>query len=176
MIDDTEPPEISEPPQDGERNTPRGKRRAMRNGELGIEEFSNAVGVAPATLRIWELRYDWPKPGRLGNGYRYYTQKQVEVVKFVAELIERGRSISDLLNDTSLGIREGNLPPPPSADRKVVRTDLDFSSVPMPTSDEGKRLRQKMEDALRHSKASEVAFIEAQAGRIASNHGPGVVR
>lgn len=147
------------------RRWPHGQH-AKRDDEYGIKEFAEAVGVTEATLRIWEHRYQWPMPKRAKNGYRVYTAQQVEVVKFVAELIERGRNISDILADPRLGIRDGNLPPPPPSDRKVVRVGLDFSGVPMPASDEGRRLRQKMEDALRHSNASEIAFIEAQASRL----------
>ena len=57
---------------------------------LNINEASQACGLSPSVLRIWELRYGWPNPRRKANGYRSYSPHLVEDLKRIAKLIEEG--------------------------------------------------------------------------------------
>lgn len=46
------------------------------------------------TLRMWESRHDFPTPSRLPGGHRRYSLRDVEQVREVARLRERGLSMS----------------------------------------------------------------------------------
>jgi DNA-binding transcriptional MerR regulator len=64
-----------------------------------IEQTSKACGLSAGVLRMWELRYGWPRPGRLPNGYRYFTRYQIEDLKRMAALVKSGMLISRLIQD-----------------------------------------------------------------------------
>ncbi|MDW8373144.1 MAG: MerR family transcriptional regulator [Planctomycetota bacterium] len=64
-----------------------------------INEASKACGLSPSVLRIWELRYGWPNPRRRANGYRAYSQHQVNELKRVAQLVKNGTPISQIIVD-----------------------------------------------------------------------------
>jgi DNA-binding transcriptional MerR regulator len=64
-----------------------------------IEQTSKACGLSAGVLRMWELRYGWPRPGRLPNGYRYFTRYQIEDLKRMATLVKSGMLISRLIQD-----------------------------------------------------------------------------
>lgn len=55
-----------------------------------ISDVERATGVARATLRIWERRYGFPRPTRSGNGERTYPPEQVEKLKLVQQLLDKG--------------------------------------------------------------------------------------
>ena len=50
-----------------------------------IGRAASVVGIAPATLRMWERRYGTPIPVRLPSGHRRYTGDQVRWLKRVTE-------------------------------------------------------------------------------------------
>ena len=56
---------------------------APPTGLLTISELAERTGVAPATLRSWESRYDFPRPVRLPGGHRRYAETDVEAVREV---------------------------------------------------------------------------------------------
>ncbi|MBK6513056.1 MAG: MerR family transcriptional regulator [Polyangiaceae bacterium] len=53
------------------------------------------TGVPTATLRAWERRYGVPSPGRTASAYRLYSEREVERVRRMKELIDKGMSASD---------------------------------------------------------------------------------
>ncbi|MCC2673730.1 MAG: putative transcriptional regulator, MerR family [Ramlibacter sp.] len=57
---------------------------------LPIAEVEQATGIARATLRIWERRYGFPRPGRDARGERTYPQEQVRKLRRIAELMMHG--------------------------------------------------------------------------------------
>lgn len=50
------------------------------------------TGVSAATLRAWERRYGIPSPQRTASAYRLYTDRDVELIKGLCELCDRGIS------------------------------------------------------------------------------------
>ena len=64
-----------------------------------IETTSKACGLSAGVLRMWELRYGWPRPGRHPNGYRYFTRYQIEELKRMSTLVKSGMLISRLIQD-----------------------------------------------------------------------------
>ncbi len=69
---------------------------------FNIKEASHATGLTPSVLRIWELRYGWPKPKRKANGYRTYQRHQIEDLRRIASLVKAGQSISSLIQENGL--------------------------------------------------------------------------
>lgn len=71
----------------------------MSTAIYNINEASKASGLSPSVLRIWELRYGWPSPKRKANGYRSYSNHQIEDLKRISELVKHGTTISQLIID-----------------------------------------------------------------------------
>ena len=61
-----------------------------------IGEFSKKVGVSADTLRFYEKKGFFSK-GRTANGYRNYTDKDVEQVKMIAKGKSMGFTLSEIL-------------------------------------------------------------------------------
>lgn len=52
------------------------------------------TGLAPATLRAWERRYDLFKPQRSAGGHRLYSEDEINLLKWLVERQKEGLSIS----------------------------------------------------------------------------------
>lgn len=61
-----------------------------------IREVARATGVAPVTLRAWERRYGLLRPRRTPKGHRLYAQADVERVRRILRLVERGVPVSQV--------------------------------------------------------------------------------
>jgi len=60
------------------------------------------TGLAADTLRAWERRYGLPTPGRSAGGHRLYSQRDIEIIKWLMARQAEGLSISravDLWNE-----------------------------------------------------------------------------
>ncbi len=57
-------------------------------------EVARRTGLSPATLRIWEERYGFPRPERLPSGHRRYGDREVELLMEVVRERDEGRSLS----------------------------------------------------------------------------------
>ncbi len=60
-----------------------------------IQAVAEATGLSTATLRAWERRYGIPSPARGDSGYRLYTQRDLEMVRRMVALGERGVAPSE---------------------------------------------------------------------------------
>lgn len=58
--------------------------------ELSIAALEYETGIGKDTLRVWERRYGFPRPGRDGNGERVYPPDQVARLRLIARLLSRG--------------------------------------------------------------------------------------
>lgn len=70
---------------------------------LSISKVAALCGVSPHTLRAWEKRYRLPPPAREGNGYRSYSDDQVELLRQMTRLVRLGvppRHAADFLLGT----------------------------------------------------------------------------
>jgi DNA-binding transcriptional MerR regulator len=65
------------------------------NGRFRINWVAENTGVAEATLRAWERRYQVPKPARTPSGYRLYNEADVAQVQRMRELCEAGVAPAD---------------------------------------------------------------------------------
>ena len=68
---------------------------------LGISAVERETGLSKDILRVWERRYGFPQPERDMNGERVYPLGQIEKLRLIKRLMERGH-------------RPGRLVPQPS--------------------------------------------------------------
>ena len=61
-----------------------------------IKAVSKRTGIKTVTLRAWERRYDLLNPSRLDNGYRLYTEQDIQVLLWTQERLAAGESISQV--------------------------------------------------------------------------------
>lgn len=59
-----------------------------------IGHVTELTGILPVTLRAWERRYGLPRPHRTAGGHRLYTIAEVEQLRHVQELMQKGYTIS----------------------------------------------------------------------------------
>jgi len=52
------------------------------------------TGIKPDTIRAWERRYGLPDPKRTAGGHRLYSQRDIEMVKWLISRQDEGLSIS----------------------------------------------------------------------------------
>lgn len=63
---------------------------------LNIGAVSRLTGVEPETLRAWERRYGAIVPYRTPGGHRAYSWDDVERVRLLAQLVQKGHSIGSI--------------------------------------------------------------------------------
>lgn len=63
------------------------------NGIYTIQQVSDVTGLSKQVIRKWEERYELVQPERLENGYRIYSEKDVNTLFRVKILSEKGYSI-----------------------------------------------------------------------------------
>lgn len=64
-----------------------------------IKVLSERTGVLPVTLRAWERRYDLLDPERLDNNYRLYSERDIQVIRWINDRMEDGLSISNAVRE-----------------------------------------------------------------------------
>jgi DNA-binding transcriptional MerR regulator len=57
---------------------------------MNISAVERDTGLSKDTLRMWERRYGFPEPGRDANGERTYPVSQVEKLRLIRRLLDRG--------------------------------------------------------------------------------------
>ena len=112
---------------------------------MPIAAVEQATGIARATLRIWERRYGFPRPGRDLRGERSYPEDQVLKLRQIADLMARGHRPGRLvqLDAGQLAALAG---PPPARDGAAPLDDPLL--VALRAHDPGAVLRL-MEDGVR---------------------------
>lgn len=65
-------------------------RRAAGRSSSAIGIVERETGLSKDTLRVWERRYGFPNPQRDANGERTYPPEQVEKLRVVRRLMDRG--------------------------------------------------------------------------------------
>lgn len=63
---------------------------------MTIQAFSERTGISKSALRYYETQYLFSPKRKLENGYRYYSEDQIEVVKFISSLRLVGISIKGI--------------------------------------------------------------------------------
>ncbi|MDX1376416.1 MAG: MerR family transcriptional regulator [Burkholderiales bacterium] len=65
--------------------------------QMSIAGVERETGLGKDTLRVWERRYGFPRPGRDANGERVYPESQVAQLRLVKRLLDRGMRPGRLL-------------------------------------------------------------------------------
>jgi len=55
------------------------------------------TGIPAPTLRAWERRYTFLSPGRAGNSYRLYSERDIAIIRWLKERVDAGMSISQAI-------------------------------------------------------------------------------
>jgi len=76
-------------------------------GQFSIKEIEQLTGIRAHTLRIWEQRYDLPKPKRSGGNVRYYDDTDLRLLLNISLLNRNGLKISEItkLTEKEIGAR-----------------------------------------------------------------------
>jgi methanogenic corrinoid protein MtbC1 len=67
------------------------------NDRHTISEVSRIAGIPKDLLRMWERRYNYPKPDRDNNGDRIYTNEQLDKLILIRQLVEQGKRPGKLM-------------------------------------------------------------------------------
>lgn len=65
--------------------------------EFTIKAVQHRTGIKPVTLRAWERRYNLLEPVRLPNGYRLYSERDIQLLLWVQRRVDSGISISQVV-------------------------------------------------------------------------------
>jgi methanogenic corrinoid protein MtbC1 len=68
---------------------------------LTIRAVERDTGLSKDTLRVWERRYGFPTPNRDATGERIYSIEQVEKLRLIKRLLDRGLRPRNLVGATS---------------------------------------------------------------------------
>ncbi|MBA3684277.1 MAG: MerR family transcriptional regulator [Planctomycetes bacterium] len=110
-----------------------------------IEHASKASGLSAGVLRMWELRYGWPRPARLPNGYRVFTAYQIEDLKRMSALVKSGMLIGKLIDaGMPKWPNDGTVKPKQAACLLEAARGL-----PQPRSAQARDIRDRLIDALK---------------------------
>lgn len=72
----------------------------MSSPIFSIAAVERDTGLAKDTLRVWERRYGFPRPERDANGERAYPAEQVERLRLIKRLMDRGFRPGKLMQAT----------------------------------------------------------------------------
>lgn len=61
---------------------------------FNLKAVIQETGLKPDTLRAWERRYGLPQPNRTSGGHRLYSQRDIDMLKWLVARQEEGLSIS----------------------------------------------------------------------------------
>ena len=75
-----------------------------------IKAVQNRTGIKPVTLRAWERRYDLLQPTRMSNGYRLYSEYDVQLLLWVQRRLDSGASISQVVHQFKQEVEKGSYP------------------------------------------------------------------
>lgn len=73
---------------------------------FSIGAVERDTGLSKDTLRVWEKRYGFPMPGRDDNGERVYSVEQVEKLRIIKRLVDRGHRPGKIIGATLDALRE----------------------------------------------------------------------
>jgi len=72
---------------------------------LNISAVERDTGLSKDTLRIWERRYEFPKPARDQHGERVYPAGQVEKLRLIKRLMDRGHRPGKIIGQSVESLR-----------------------------------------------------------------------
>jgi DNA-binding transcriptional MerR regulator len=61
-----------------------------------IRTVAHLTGVNPRRIRAWEDQYNLLTPARTGGGHRLYSEEDVERIRWVKTMVDRGMSLKGI--------------------------------------------------------------------------------
>lgn len=61
-----------------------------------IRTVAHLTGVNPRRIRAWEDQYNLLTPARTGGGHRLYSEEDVERIRWVKAMVDRGMSLKGI--------------------------------------------------------------------------------
>ncbi len=61
-----------------------------------IRTVAHLTGVNPRRIRAWEDQYNLLTPARTGGGHRLYSEEDVERIRWVKDMVDRGMSLKGI--------------------------------------------------------------------------------
>ncbi len=61
-----------------------------------IRTVAHLSGVNPRRIRAWEDQYNLVSPARTGGGHRLYSEEDVERIRWVKAMVDRGMSLKGI--------------------------------------------------------------------------------
>ncbi len=71
-----------------------------------IKSVANITGLSTHALRKWEERYDLIYPSRSTNGYRTFSEEDIQLLLFIKTKLKDGESIGQVAQAGSASLRE----------------------------------------------------------------------
>jgi MerR family transcriptional regulator, light-induced transcriptional regulator len=65
---------------------------------FNLKAVVRETGLKPDTIRAWEQRYGVPKPRRTSGGHRLYSQRDIDLLKWISARQHEGLSISRIVD------------------------------------------------------------------------------
>ena len=59
-----------------------------------VRAVAQQTGLSAATLRAWERRYGFPTPQRTASGYRLYSARDIQLLRWLKAQLEGGMATS----------------------------------------------------------------------------------
>lgn len=144
------------------------KQEIKKTPNYTVAKVSGIVGLSMSVLRMWETRYHWPKPRRTASGYRKYSDQDIASIQVVAHFIKLGRSISAILDDHRISpLHNPNITMDSLYPRRGPAPEITFTEVEAPQTQQGKRLREQLENAININDLGRIAQLEAESLRLA---------
>jgi len=69
----------------------------MQEGWYSIKQISQLTGLSTFVIRKWEERYVCVRPQRLHNGYRVYSEEDLQRLLRIKQLVDRGYTVKNAL-------------------------------------------------------------------------------
>jgi methylmalonyl-CoA mutase cobalamin-binding subunit len=92
--------------------------------QFSISEVERETGISRETLRVWERRYGFPSPQRNQRGERLYSSEQMDRLRLLKQLLDRGMRPGRLISLDLDGLRrvtvEHDVPPALSTDTEEL--------------------------------------------------------
>lgn len=75
--------------------------------DLPIAAVSKSLGIPIPTIRSWERRYGFPAPRRTDGRHRRYSEREVEQLRELRDLIVRGHGAREAVQRVAAAVRTG---------------------------------------------------------------------
>lgn len=109
---------------------------------FNLKAVVQETGLKPDTLRAWERRYGLPQPARTSGGHRLYSQRDIDILKWLMARQDEGLSISRAVELWRRLLAEGKDPFMEMVDEEEIS-----GPPPLEVGDTLAQLRQSWIDA-----------------------------